>query len=84
MPGNLSVKRGCQFREVLLYSNQFPEKHADVMQSFDAFTFTVWIMIIVSAISMMLLISSSQVLAMSQRITIRKWTTQKGWLLQQV
>ena len=66
------------------YSNLFPRKHADIMQSFDAFTVTLWIMIILSTLLMMFMITSSQVLARNQRIAIKKWAKQKRWLIQRI
>ena len=59
------------------YSDQFPKRYADVMQSFDAFSVNVWIMIMISALFMLLMISCSKVLAKSQRIAIKMLAKQK-------
>ena len=69
---------------VSTYLNEFPLLAVDVMQSFGAFSATVWIMIMLSALFMMFMMSSSQVLAKSQRTAIKRWAKQRRRLEQRI
>ena len=65
------------------YSNELLLRNADIMQSFGAFSVTVWFMTILSTLLIMLMISYSKVLTQSQKMAIRKQAKQKRLFEQQ-
>ena len=77
---NGPVVNGDKTAFLSAYSNEFPLRYADIMQSFDAFSAIVWFMIILSALFIMLMISCSNVFWKSQRKAIKKCAKQKRLL----